>query len=362
MQTLLRKLSFAAVGVGIMALAASTGLSGQAPAGQAPARGGGGGRRGGGAAAGAPQAPGAPATPAAPAQGAGRGPATPPQGGRGPVKVLIITRGHQFERQAFFEMFDALGEDITWTHVEHPAADVMMSPQYAKAYDVLAFYDLGGPGVSMAPPRGGGPAPVPPPGAAVTANNRFYPQPSPDLKKNFEALVKEGKGLVFLHHASAAWAHVWPEYSEVIGGACDWYAPTTVRGIDDPNMGYFGMTPQHITFTDKLHPITQGLSDFDVVDEAYVCHWFPDSFHTLAITDFKPADPTKNLNARVPYSNATAWVKAAENSPVFFTQVGHGSTSWAVPGYRALLRNAFKWIGSKEALDWAKTHPQKIWK
>jgi uncharacterized protein len=352
--TLLKRLSFAAVGVGIMALAASTGVSGQAPAGQ-----GGGGRRGGGA--GAPQAPAAPGAPAAPAQGGGRGPGAPPQGGRGPIKVLIITRGHEFERQQFFEMFDALGDDITWTHVEHPAADIMMSPQYAKPYDVLAFYDLGGPGTSTQA-RNGGPAPVIPPGSVTTSNNRFYPPPSPELKKNFEALVKEGKGLVFLHHATAAWAHTWPEYSEVIGGACDWYAPTTVRGIDDPNMGYFGMTPQHITFVDKTHPITQGLSDFDVTDEAYACHWFPDTFHVLATTDFKPADPTKNLNPKVAYSNATAWVKAAENSPVFYTEVGHGSTAWATPGYRALLRSAFKWIGSKDALEWAKAHPQKIWK
>jgi type 1 glutamine amidotransferase len=350
-ETVFKKLSFAAVGVGIMALAASTGLSGQAGA---PA---GGGRQGG-----AVQAPGAPGAPATPAQGGGRGPSAPPQGGRGPVKVLIITRGHEFERQQFFEMFDALGEDITWTHVEHPAADVMMSPQYAKPYDVLAFYDLGGPGASTQG-RNGAPAPTIPPGAVTTSNNRFYPQPSPELKKNFEALVKEGKGLVFLHHATAAWAHVWPEYSEVMGGACDWYAPTTIRGFDNPNMGYYGMTPQHITYVDKTHPITQGLGDgFDVVDEAYACHWFPDTFHTLATTDFKPADATRNLNPKVAYSNAAAWVKAAENSPVFFTQVGHGSTAWAVPAYRALLRSAFKWIGSKDALDWAKAHPQKIWK
>jgi type 1 glutamine amidotransferase len=361
MQTLFKKLSLAALGVGALTLAASTGLSGQAGA-PAPGQGGGGRGRGGRGADGAAQAPatpGAPGAPAAPAQGGGgRG---MPQGGRGPLKVLVITRGHEFERQQFFELFDALGDDITWTHVEHPAADIMMSPQYAKPYDVLAFYDLGGPGIGTVA-RNGGPAPVIPPGAAVTANNRAYPQPSPDLKKNFEALVKEGKGLVFLHHASAAWAHVWPEYSEVIGGACDWYAPTTIRGFDNPNMGYYGMTPQHITFVDKTHPITQGLSDFDVTDEAYACHWFPDSFHTLATTDFKPADATKNLNPKVAYSNATAWVKAAENSPVFFTEVGHGSTAWAVPGYRALLRSAFKWIGSKEALDWAKAHPQKIWK
>ena len=121
--TLLKKLSFAAVGVGIMALAASAGVSGQAPQG-----GGGGGRRGGGAApagAPAPDQGGAPAQPArAGGGGGGRG---MPQGGRGPIKVLLITKGHPFERQAFFELFDALGDDITWTHIEHPAADVMIA-------------------------------------------------------------------------------------------------------------------------------------------------------------------------------------------------------------------------------------------
>jgi type 1 glutamine amidotransferase len=353
--TLLKKLSIVALGVGFLAAAASASLSGQAPAGQ-----GGGGRRGGGAGApGAAQTPAAPGAPAARGGGGGRG---MPQGGRGPIKVLLITKGHPFEREQYWEMWDALGEDLTWTHVEHPAADIMMSPQYAKDYDVLAFYDLGGPG-SPTMPRGGGPAPVIPEGSVTTSNNRFYPPPSPELKKNFEALLKQGKGLVFLHHASAAWAHTWPEYSEVIGGACDWYAPTRVRGIDDPNMGYFGMTPQHITYVDKTHPITQGLGDgFDVVDEAYACHWFPDTFHTLAITDFKPADPTKNLNPKVQYSNATAWVKSAENSPVFYTEVGHGSTAWATPGYRALVRNAVKWAASQEALAWAKANPTKIFK
>ncbi len=103
-----------------------------------------------------------------------------------------------------------------------------------------------------------------------------------------------------------------------------------VRGIDNPNHGYFGMTPQFISFVDKSHPITKGLGDgFYVTDEAYACHWFEDSVHPLARTDFQPADPTKNLNPKVKYSNLAAWVKVAENSPVFFTQVGHGFTAWA---------------------------------
>ena len=94
-----------------------------------------------------------------------------------------------------------------------------------------------------------------PPGAVITPNNRAYPLPSPELKKGFEDLVKQGKGLVFLHHANAAWAHVWPEYSEIIGGACDWFAPLgTIRGLDYPRSGAFGNN-QRVTVVDKTHPL-----------------------------------------------------------------------------------------------------------
>src|SRR6476661_1407005 len=75
--------------------------AGQTPAGQTPA----GGR-------GAGQAP-------AGGRGAGRGPA---QGGAGPLKVLFVSKGHPFDREGLFSTLDALGTDITWTHVEEPAA------------------------------------------------------------------------------------------------------------------------------------------------------------------------------------------------------------------------------------------------
>jgi type 1 glutamine amidotransferase len=333
--TLLKKLMVVAVGGLFVASAASTELAGQ---------------RGAGGQAGAP---------AAPAARGGRGGGGIPQGGRGPIKVMVVTKGHTYDREPFFQMWDSWGSDITWSHVEHPAADVMLSPKYSKLFDVYAFFDIGGAGIG--PARQGQPAPVVPPGSFKTANNRFYPPPSEQLKTEFPKLLREGKGFVFLHHASAAWAHTWPEYSEVIGGACDWYAPQRIRGIDNPNHGYFGMTPQFISFVDKTHPITKGLGDgFHVTDEAYACHWFEDSVIPLARTDFQPLDPTKNLNPKVKYSNLAAWVKTAENSPVFFTQVGHGVTAWATPAYRQLVGNAIKWAASPEALAWAKANPKRI--
>ena len=333
---LLKQLMAVAVGALFVASAASTQLAGQ---------------RGAGGQADAPAAPAA--------RGGRGGGGGMPQGGRGPIKVMVVTKGHNYEREPFFQMWDSWGSDITWSHVEHPAADVMLSPKYSKLFDVYAFFDLGGPGVGS---RGGQPPPTNiPAGSFKTANNRFYPPPSEQFKTEFPKLLREGKGFVFLHHASAAWLHTWPEYSEVVGGACDWYAPNRVRGIDHPNHGYFGMTPQFISFVDKSHPITKGLGDgFYVTDEAYACHWFEDSVQPLARTDFQPADPTKNLNPKVKYSNLAAWVKVAENSPVFFTQVGHGATAWAVPAYRQFVGNAIKWAASPEALAWAKANPKRI--
>lgn len=327
--TLLKQFMVVAVGGLFVASAASTQLAGQA------------GRQGG-----APAARGA-----APARGI-------PQGGRGPIKVMVVTKGHGYEREPFFQMWDSWGSDITWSQVEHPAADVMLSPKYSKLFDVYAFFDIGGSGIGS---RGGKPPANIPPGSFKTANNRFYPPPSEQFKTEFPKLLREGKGFVFLHHASAAWVHTWPEYSEVVGGACDWYAPQRVRGFDNPNHGYFGMTPQFISFVDKSHPITKGLGDgFYITDEAYACHWFEDSVHPLARTDFQPTDPTKNLNPKVKYSNLAAWVKTAENSPVFFSQVGHGSTAWATPAYRQFIGNAIKWAASPEALAWAKANPKRI--
>ena len=233
--SLLRKCAFVAAGVCL--IVATSHVAGQAPA--APA-GQGGGRRGGGAGAGqAPAAPGAPGAPAgAPAGGRGGrggGNAAPPQGGNGPVKVMVITKGHDFSpRERFFAMFDAMGSDITWTHAEHPAADVMMSPKYGSAYDAFVFYDLGGPGGNATTPDG---KPV---NGFLASNNRTYPYPSDQLKEDFKNLLRQGKGMVFLHHAAAAWAHTWPEYSEVVGGACDWYANTKIRGIDMPNHLFAG--------------------------------------------------------------------------------------------------------------------------
>src|SRR5690606_27402467 len=96
--------------------------------------------------------------------------------------------------------------------------------------------------------------------------------PSPELQRSFARLLREGKGLVFFHHSIASWVHTWPEYTEVIGGGCDWGRPIIVDGTEHPLSGYRPGSQQRISVVAPGHPVVEGLGDgFDIVDETYLC-------------------------------------------------------------------------------------------
>src|SRR4051812_44018650 len=70
------------------------------------------------------------------AGGRGGGNQAPPQGGTGPIKMLLITKTHPFDREPFYQMYDSFGTDVTWMHVEQPAAEKFLNPKYASMYNV----------------------------------------------------------------------------------------------------------------------------------------------------------------------------------------------------------------------------------
>ena len=53
--------------------------------------------------------------------------------------LLVVTRGHPFERDNFFSMVDALGCD--WSHVEHPAAQSFFKKDNLKKNHIF-FYQI----------------------------------------------------------------------------------------------------------------------------------------------------------------------------------------------------------------------------
>jgi uncharacterized protein len=282
-----------------------------------------------------------------------------PAGGRGPIQVLLVTKGHGYDRAPFFAMFDALGETITWTHVEHPAAQVFWDPRLAEPYDVFVYYDMAGRAQRL-PNQG----PYVNYQGGTPGENPVDIIPSPQVQAAFASLLRQGKGMVFFHHSLASWVHTWPEYVEVMGGACDWGRTINIRGMEHPRSGYHQDTEQTITVVARDHPITRGLGEsFQLTDESYSCPMFEDSVTPLLRTSWRPPDQefhTRHLNPNYTFSNLFAWAKSAENSPIVYIQGGHDRQAWENENFRQLMRNAIEWAASDEAHAWARANPSRI--
>ena len=282
------------------------------------------------------------------------------QGGSGPIRMLLITKAHAYEREPYYQMFDSMGADITWMHVDHPAAEAFMTPKYANRYDVAFFFDMNGAQADLGRSKRE-PAP----------NNPFYPNgtrivvnpPSAELQRGYPALLRMGKGMVFTHHSLASWPHSWPEYIEVMGGACDWGNSITTRGVQHPQSGFFPMTPQRITVVDKTHPITQGLGDsFDIIDESYSCPYYEDSVHPAAAHRFQAGRSQSQPQPELEVQQPRRLGEDRGEQPGRLHPDGPWPAAWANESYRKLVLNAIKWAASPEALAWAKANPKRIFK
>ena len=65
------------------------------------------------------------------------------------TRVLLITKGHPFAKDDFFEIFDELVKDANscvsdYTHVEQPAAQHFFHPVNSQHWDVFVMYDMPG--------------------------------------------------------------------------------------------------------------------------------------------------------------------------------------------------------------------------
>jgi uncharacterized protein len=260
--------------------------------------------------------------------------------------LLVATKGHPFDREAFFAMFDAM-RGLTWTHVEQPAAAQMFDPDAARGFAAFVLYDV--PGIQFRTPKP--PDFIAPPARTVAG---------------FEALLDEGKPFVFLHHACAGWP-TWDAYAEAIG-ARFFYQPGTYKGRAFPDSGY--MFP--VTYRAEpvgSHPILAGLEDgFELIDELYLFDLLDDDIvpllrarHTFSQANFHSA--AEALRGRMwsregwthgPGTDLIAWARRAGNSPVVYIQAGNDGTTFGDPNYRTLIRNAVDWVTSPEAAAWAR--------
>ncbi len=264
-----------------------------------------------------------------------------------PTNILVFTKGHPFERDAFFSVFESF-EDIAYTAVEQPAAQRFCTVNNAAPYDAFVLYDM--PGIDF-----------------LAEDSPQFIDPSEEYKTGLLELLEAGHGFVFLHHAIAGWP-AWPEYAEIVGGRF-LYRPGELRDRDCPDSGYRHEVDHKVSAVQTDHPVTTGLEGgFEVNDELYLYEVFEESVDPLFVSDYSFTEENfysaeqavkGNMFSREgwqhrPGSNLVGWVKHYGNSPIVYLQFGDAPPTYQNPHFAKALENAIKWVASDEAKAWAR--------
>ncbi|MHB8218624.1 MAG: ThuA domain-containing protein [Candidatus Sulfotelmatobacter sp.] len=223
-----------------------------------------------------------------------------------PVRLLIVTGGHEYEPSEFFAAFNAM-PNVRYQHVLMTEGKPVAVPAGGLGqYDVVLFYDM---------------------------------EPK-TITPEWRSLLERGKGFVFLHHALGSFPES-PEFKAIVGG----HANFSERPQPDvPSSGFHENQPQHYSISDHQHPATCGISDFDMTDEAYDNIDVDPAAHVLMRSDFP------NL------SHVVAWTWSYARKRVLYLQPGHGSfglppdhgpTAYQNESFRRVLNRGILWAAGR---------------
>jgi len=233
--------------------------------------------------------------PAWAAEDEGTAPPPPPRADK--IKVLIITGGHEFERDPFFAMFKDI-PDMTYREVVQPEGLQWFAPAKANEYDVMLWYDL-------------------------------WKTIEPENQKILKALLEKGKPLVSLHHSVANYRN-WEETIKIIGAK---YYVEPAEG--QPKSLFKHGVKMKVKVADSKHPITRFLKDYEIVDETYKQMAF--------LPDLKPLLTTDNPDS----DKAVAWAHKYGQGPVVYIQGGHDHLAYENPSFRRLLLQSIRWAAGR---------------
>ena len=269
-----------------------------------------------------------------------------------PSNLLVVTKGHPFDHNAFHALFDA-NTDIVATFVEQPAAQVVLRPENVGRYDAVVFYDMQG--IPMGP------------------HDMAAAQPPADYVNSIEALLERGVGVVLLNHALVQWP-LWPLWREITGSTFR-LTQGEVDGRQVPGSGYRGGAGEpHRNATHRLspvgspHPVTRGLeAGFEITDELYLRTPLAvtSDIVPLMASDYRFTQSNFSPPPLAPKAeqdgwthedgdNVVIWARRVRNSAVVACEAGDGPPAYSNPGFRRLLANAIAWVTSDEGRAWAR--------
>jgi len=216
-----------------------------------------------------------------------------------PIRILVITGGHDYKADQFNQMLASLGDNIKYQISELPAAYDMFLPENRNKYDVLVFYHM-------------------------------WQKITDEQAKILADCIREGKPLVALHHSICAYDD-WPEYFNIIGGKY-FHKPTTVKGKEYPACSYIHDLHFKVKIVNPENPVTKGLSDFEIFDETYKGYYVEEGVTPLLTTDEPSSAPV------------IGWTKTYGKARIVTLQSGHDAPTFENPNFRKLLKQAIEWV------------------
>jgi len=220
-----------------------------------------------------------------------------------PIRVLLTTGGHAFERKEYFAMWDSL-PGVKYTECVLPKDADLLKPGLEKQYDVVAMYDM-------------------------------TPKFTAEQETNFVDLIQSGMPLVSLHHNLCSRDDS-PAFHQIIGGQYV-HKPTTIDGKLYEPCTYKHSQQMDVKVADTSSYITRGLSDFHIEDEAYHGFYVSPKVHVLLTVDHPLC------------GHEICWTTEFGKGRVFYLMLGHDHVAWQNPAYPKLLLHGIQWAGKRQS-------------
>jgi type 1 glutamine amidotransferase len=212
------------------------------------------------------------------------------------IKVAVLTGQHTFDVPSFHTLFRSMSSIDPYVQtLEDFAADV---GRVHSQYDALVFYNFH--------------REVPDPDSSRAATAVY---------QTLHQLGESAQGIVVLHHAILAFPE-WPLWSELCG-------------IQDRHFGYHDNQRVRLEIANAQHPITRGLTSWEMVDETYTMHDAGEGSDILLTTDHPKSMKT------------IAWARQFKRARVFCFESGHDNQAYADAHFSAVLERGIQWVANK---------------
>lgn len=204
------------------------------------------------------------------------------------MHIAVVTGEHGFQEK----QFDAVFESMDGVQFVREDLDVFVNAPGKKDYDTVVFY------------------------------NFHRPYPTESQAAALLGLTERGQGIVILHHAILAFPE-WDVYSDMCG-------------IADRRFGYHPRQTLDVHVADTTHPITAGMTDWEMGDETYTMDSAGDDSDIL-------------LTVTHPNSmEVLGWAREYGNSRIFCLQSGHDDVTFSNPNFREVLKRGIQWTSKDE--------------